>query len=174
VTLRKLELDDIPSEELPFSSSVEFLSSVLMFPRSDPSLAGLHGSPLLEAIDKAAKGVNVFVHCLMGASRSVSIVLAYLMSTFHLPLLDAFQIVCAERPFISPNFGFIRQLYQFQKELVAQWQSAGHSGPPVPLLRVEDVTKLPVASDTHPAVTFLKQIMHHDSAKSDDPLGVEL
>ena len=60
------------------------------------------------------------VHCLMGVSRSATVVLAYLMATQHLYLDDATKIVLKSRNFIHPNDGFIKQLIAFEKQTMGQ------------------------------------------------------
>ncbi|KAH8261610.1 hypothetical protein KR044_012286 [Drosophila immigrans] len=53
----------------------------------------------------------VLVHCLAGVSRSVTVTLAYLMHTRALSLNDAFMLVRARKPDVSPNFHFMHQLH---------------------------------------------------------------
>ncbi|GCB61672.1 dual specificity protein phosphatase 13A [Scyliorhinus torazame] len=61
-------------------------------------------------------GGKVFVHCTFGYSRSVSLVLAYLMTYHHLSLLNALKTVASHRR-IFPNRGFLRQLRDFDTKL---------------------------------------------------------
>uniref|UniRef100_A0A672JHN2 Dual specificity phosphatase 13a n=1 Tax=Salarias fasciatus TaxID=181472 RepID=A0A672JHN2_SALFA len=56
-----------------------------------------------------AAGGRVFVHCLMGVSRSATLVLAFLMITEDLRLQEAVAIVRPHRD-ICPNPGFLQQL----------------------------------------------------------------
>lgn len=57
------------------------------------------------------------VHCLAGVSRSVTVTLAYLMHTKSLCLNDAFSLVRARKPDVSPNFHFMEQLHSFERHL---------------------------------------------------------
>lgn len=57
------------------------------------------------------------MHCLAGVSRSVTITLAYLMYARSLNLNDAFSMVRARKPDISPNFHFMEQLHTFERQL---------------------------------------------------------
>ena len=57
------------------------------------------------------------MHCLAGVSRSVTVTLAYLMHTKSLCLNDAFSLVRARKPDVSPNFHFMEQLHSFEREL---------------------------------------------------------
>ncbi|XP_009068601.1 PREDICTED: dual specificity protein phosphatase 13 isoform B-like [Acanthisitta chloris] len=56
-----------------------------------------------------SSGGKVFVHCAMGVSRSVTLVLAFLMIHENMTLVDALKTVSAHRD-IYPNLGFLNQL----------------------------------------------------------------
>uniref|UniRef100_A0A8C6UGV1 Dual specificity protein phosphatase 8 n=1 Tax=Neogobius melanostomus TaxID=47308 RepID=A0A8C6UGV1_9GOBI len=71
-----------------------------------------------EFIDKAkVSNCRVIVHCLAGISRSATIAIAYIMKTMGLSSDDAYRFVKDRRPSISPNFNFLGQLLEFEKEL---------------------------------------------------------
>lgn len=55
-------------------------------------------------------GMNVLVHCLMGVSRSATIVIAYVMHRMGLLYNKATEYVLNKRFIIAPNKGFVRQL----------------------------------------------------------------
>ena len=57
---------------------------------------------------------NVLVHCMHGRSRSVSIVLAYLMVHADMTLEAAWTHVKRVRPQVRPNEGFMAQLRQLE------------------------------------------------------------
>lgn len=57
------------------------------------------------------------VHCVAGVSRSVSLVLAYLMKYADMSLKNAFQHVRSVRPQIRPNTGFFKQLIEYEQRL---------------------------------------------------------
>ena len=59
---------------------------------------------------------RVLVHCMAGASRSATIVIAYLMWTQKMDFEKAFQFVKDKRD-IFPNYGFEKQLQLFEKLL---------------------------------------------------------
>ena len=65
---------------------------------------------------KQQKQGAVFVHCSRGASRSVSIILAYLICYHGFTYEGALDFVRDGRPEASPNPGFIAQLKEFQRE----------------------------------------------------------
>ncbi|KAH8609622.1 Dual specificity phosphatase catalytic domain [Trypanosoma vivax] len=58
---------------------------------------------------------NVLAHCLVGVSRSASIVAAYIMKRFKYPRDDALRVIKRCRPVICPNPGFCRQLFIWEK-----------------------------------------------------------
>lgn len=59
----------------------------------------------------------VLVHCLGGASRSVTIVISYLMKYKGLTLLESYHFLKKKRFIIRPNIGFMRQLLDYEIEL---------------------------------------------------------
>ena len=52
-----------------------------------------------------------------GISRSVTLVIAYLMQHFGLTMQQAYQFVKEKRPAISPNLNFMGQLVEFEREI---------------------------------------------------------
>jgi len=80
-----------------------------------------HFEETSEWIERArVKGELVIVHCAAGVSRSATIVLAYLMSKERMKLKDAFAFVKKKRPVISPNSGFLFQLWKYEEELFGE------------------------------------------------------
>ncbi|KAJ9579825.1 hypothetical protein L9F63_004531, partial [Diploptera punctata] len=72
----------------------------------------------IEFIDEARSNEKgVLVHCLAGVSRSVTVTVAYLMYKLSLNLNDAFNMVRARKSNIAPNFHFMQQLHNFEREL---------------------------------------------------------
>ncbi|CAK5279122.1 unnamed protein product [Mycena citricolor] len=63
--------------------------------------------------DALADGGKVLVHCVMGVSRSTTVVTAYLMKSRLLSSLDALQLIRTCRPQVQPNYGFRKQLDTF-------------------------------------------------------------
>ncbi|XP_054721978.1 dual specificity protein phosphatase 7-like [Uloborus diversus] len=69
-------------------------------------------------IDEARqKKECILVHCLAGISRSVTITLAYLMQKLSMPLNDAYDFVRQRKANISPNFNFMGQLMDYERQL---------------------------------------------------------
>ncbi|XP_062108445.1 dual specificity protein phosphatase 1-like [Humulus lupulus] len=72
-------------------------------------------------IDEAKRsGGRVLVHCVVGKSRSATIVVAYLMRQHGMTLSEALKLVRSQRPIAAPNRGFMSQLQEFEKSPIAQ------------------------------------------------------
>lgn len=67
--------------------------------------------------DARSMGSKVLVHCMMGISRSATIVIAYLMNRFGMSLPQAYSYVKGKRQEIGPNRHFMRTLVQYEQEL---------------------------------------------------------
>ena len=70
----------------------------------------------------------VYVHCKAGKSRSVTVVLAYLIHANAWTLKTAYAYVAEHRKGISPNIGFVAELMQFEETELGLKQSAGVNG----------------------------------------------
>ncbi|KAL0348801.1 UNVERIFIED_CONTAM: Dual specificity protein phosphatase 1 [Sesamum angustifolium] len=71
-------------------------------------------------IDEArARGGGVLVHCFAGRSRSVTVVVGYLMFKNGMSFTEALQYVKTKRPVASPNSGFMLQLQEYERSLQA-------------------------------------------------------
>ena len=57
-----------------------------------------------------AKGQNVLVHCVQGKSRSVSIVIYYLMTKHGWNVNETLKYIKNLRSIAGPNEGFMQQL----------------------------------------------------------------
>jgi len=60
-------------------------------------------------------GGNVLVHCLAGVSRSVTLVIAYLMTVSDLTWHEALCAVRSARACANPNIGFQQQLILYER-----------------------------------------------------------
>eukprot|EP01102_Stenamoeba_stenopodia_P021045 TRINITY_DN8383_c0_g1_i2.p1 TRINITY_DN8383_c0_g1~~TRINITY_DN8383_c0_g1_i2.p1 ORF type:complete len:1314 (-),score=285.53 TRINITY_DN8383_c0_g1_i2:255-4196(-) len=74
---------------------------------------------------KSATQANgkVLVHCAVGKSRSIAIILAYLVQVCEKSLSDAFSLIKAIRPHANPNPGFTRQLMNLERRCKGTSQS---------------------------------------------------
>lgn len=63
-------------------------------------------------------GKRILVHCLVGMSRSASLVLSYLIKkNLNLTLVDHYSYLKEKRPCIDPNKGFMMKLRAYRKQL---------------------------------------------------------
>ncbi|KAI9637836.1 uncharacterized protein MKK02DRAFT_22401 [Dioszegia hungarica] len=69
-----------------------------------------------------------YVHCRAGKSRSVTVVLAYLIHANAWTLKTAYAYVAERRKGISPNIGFVAELMQFEEAELGVKQSGGVHG----------------------------------------------
>ncbi|XP_064611978.1 dual specificity protein phosphatase 3-like [Liolophura sinensis] len=76
-----------------------------------------HFEEAAEFIDKAlSSGGKVFVHCMMGVSRSATLIIAYLMMKKQMTVTDSIMQIRSKRA-IFPNDGFLLQLCTLNEEL---------------------------------------------------------
>ncbi|KAF7971877.1 hypothetical protein HWV62_19761 [Athelia sp. TMB] len=69
---------------------------------------------------------RVLVHCMLGMSRSASVVLAYLMASRGMSLVVALAHVKVRRIIVQPNAGFVKQLMWYERLLRdrERWKSS--------------------------------------------------
>ncbi|NXC65699.1 DUS5 phosphatase, partial [Anhinga anhinga] len=83
-----------------------------------------HFQEAIDFIDYIRRiGGKILVHCEAGISRSPTICMAYLMKTKKLCLEEAFDYIKQRRSLISPNFGFMGQLLQYESEILSSTPS---------------------------------------------------
>nr|XP_057928293.1 dual specificity protein phosphatase 22-B-like [Doryrhamphus excisus]XP_057928294.1 dual specificity protein phosphatase 22-B-like [Doryrhamphus excisus] len=70
-----------------------------------------------------AKGEGCLVHCVAGVSRSVTLVVAYIMTVTGRGWVESLAAVRAARPCAGPNLGFLRQLEEFENTELKQYQN---------------------------------------------------
>lgn len=61
-----------------------------------------------------SKGGRVLIHCVAGVSRSVAILVMYLISAHNQELRYAYEYILHKRPYITPNDGFKLQMALFE------------------------------------------------------------
>lgn len=88
--------------------------------KADTNIAQ-HFDECFNFIDEAKRlGGGVLVHCFLGRSRSVTIVIAYMMKRHGMSLSQALEHVKSRRQHAAPNYGFMLQLQNFEKSLREQ------------------------------------------------------
>uniref|UniRef100_A0A452HVK5 Dual specificity protein phosphatase n=1 Tax=Gopherus agassizii TaxID=38772 RepID=A0A452HVK5_9SAUR len=107
-------------------------------PVEDSHMADIssHFQEAIDFIDCVRRaGGKILVHCEAGISRSPTICMAYLMKTKKFRLEEAFDYIKQRRSLISPNFGFMGQLLQYESEILSSTPS-----PPVASCKREAVS----------------------------------
>ncbi|KLO18102.1 hypothetical protein SCHPADRAFT_867237 [Schizopora paradoxa] len=120
-------IDDSETQDiiLHLPAAVAFIRDALQ-ESSFPTEPSASGSPIGErGVDKGQheacladtqnqrRNHKVLVHCVMGISRSATVVCAYLMATRRFSPAQALAFVRRRRPQVHPNYGFYRQLAVF-------------------------------------------------------------
>ena len=59
------------------------------------------------------KNNNILVHCFMGASRSASLVLLYLINKKNMEFEEALHFLCEKRKYVNINTTFISQIKKY-------------------------------------------------------------
>ncbi|WVQ78419.1 hypothetical protein IAT38_000505 [Cryptococcus sp. DSM 104549] len=78
--------------------------------------------------DARLHSAPTYVHCQAGKSRSVTVVLAYLIHANAWTLKTSYAYVAERRKGISPNIGFVAELMQFEEAELGLKQSGGVHG----------------------------------------------
>lgn len=109
------------SSEVLFPNTAEFNSIIkIRVPISDLvwSKIDIYFDDTIEKMDaEIKKNGKVLVNCVMGSSRSSTMVLAYLMKKMKIPLRQAYHHLKRQRPCICPNVGFWKQLVIYEKKI---------------------------------------------------------
>ncbi|KAJ7184546.1 protein-tyrosine phosphatase-like protein [Mycena filopes] len=99
---------------VPVSATEE--NNHLVIPVADSEYADLliHLPDACRFIEDAlANGGRVLIHCVMGVSRSTTVLAAYLMKTRSWTTSAAISFIQQFRPRVQPNYGFVKQLDAF-------------------------------------------------------------
>ena len=65
-------------------------------------------------IQKGRMSGGILVHCHAGVSRSVAVIMAYMIDTLKLDAVTAFDVLKRGRPQAHPNVGFQKQIKQYE------------------------------------------------------------
>ena len=102
-------------------------------------------------------GGSILVHCALGMSRSAAVVIAHIMLTERMDVVEAIRDVKSRRPQAGPNPGFYSQLRAFGDELGVNrtaWESSAGAGSPSWLAQIQRDAKK--AKDKEKAESQLK------------------
>ncbi|KAJ3930842.1 MAG: protein-tyrosine phosphatase-like protein [Lentinula lateritia] len=99
----RLQIRDV--EDFPFAELAAHL----------PTTTGF-----IQTAFKANPESRVLVHCVEGISRSVSVVAAFLMAQYGWTPMEAVGYVKEKRKIANPNFGFVKQLYEYGREALGK------------------------------------------------------
>ena len=80
------------------------------------------------------RGGRVLVHCMLGVSRSTSLVLAYLMKYRNMSLKSSYDLVVSKRSCVRPNPGFWRQLVDYEKKLFSSYKPKNETSIPISIV----------------------------------------
>ncbi|KAG0223292.1 hypothetical protein BGX31_008579 [Mortierella sp. GBA43] len=81
----------------------------------------------MQAVDiiAASNDSPIYVHCKAGKSRSVTAIIAYLITQLHWPLNKAYQHVLTQRPCMCPNIGFVTELMRMEERTLGGNERSG-------------------------------------------------
>ncbi|TKY54045.1 Dual specificity protein phosphatase 1 [Spatholobus suberectus] len=103
---------------IPPAHPADFVYKIINVVDRDEEDLKQYFNECFDFIDEAKRhGGGVLIHCFAGRSRSVTIVVAYLMKTRGMSFFEALKHVRSIRPVAGPNHGFICQLKDFEKSL---------------------------------------------------------
>ncbi|XP_041478000.1 dual specificity protein phosphatase 19-like [Lytechinus variegatus] len=70
-------------------------------------------------------GGRVLVHCNAGRSRSTTIVVGYILADEHVRISKTLEEIRIHRPFVKPNDGFMQQLEEYERSILAEGGATG-------------------------------------------------
>ena len=62
-------------------------------------------------------GDIMLIHCKFGISRSVSLIIAYLIKYFGFTVQKALSYIQTKRNHVNPNKGFLDQLFEYERKI---------------------------------------------------------
>lgn len=107
-----INIDDIPA------ASDEMMKKV--FPKALPFLDRY-------AHPHSPHRKRVLIHCMAGVSRSTTVLTAWLMKSFGMPLDEALKLIKTKRPIVNPNHGFMKILREYE-HFIKRWKFSRPNG----------------------------------------------
>ncbi|SPO25102.1 uncharacterized protein UTRI_02797_B [Ustilago trichophora] len=112
--------------------------------------------------DARLRSEPVYVHCKAGKSRSVTIVIAYLIHALGWTLQRSYSYVMEKRAAICPNIGFVAELMRYEERELKLTRSTGiHSNSPA-------LTHSPISKSSPQLLPAWGEAMSNGQAKSND------
>lgn len=106
-TCKQIEITDEETTNIIqfFPECIEFINSAL-YP---------DGAPAPGSGSTGKHQGNILIHCAQGISRSVAVIMAYLMQSYSLSVKNSLHAVRRKSPEVQPNTAFMEQLELFSK-----------------------------------------------------------
>lgn len=79
-----------------------------------------HFEKAVKFIHESLQTTNVLVHCAAGISRSVCLIIAYMIKFHKMKPSEALIKIRQTRPWAGPNEGFTEQLEKYYKEVMEE------------------------------------------------------
>ncbi|RNA37396.1 dual specificity phosphatase [Brachionus plicatilis] len=138
------------AQELP-KQDIAGVESIKLFLDDTPyALINVYFDRLADKMhEHLTRGGRVLVHCMLGVSRSTSLVLAYLMKYKNMSLKSAYDLAASRRPCARPNPGFWRQLVDYEKKLASSYQSKSEI--PIPISIASSSRSRPASAARYPS-----------------------
>ncbi|CAO1615716.1 unnamed protein product [Parajaminaea phylloscopi] len=113
--------DGASPESLPLGDVFDRYLKIPMWDNVEARGVAGHFEQACQFLDDARlHDAPVYVHCRAGKSRSVSVVIAYLIHAYKWSLRKAYAYVVERRSDVSPNIGFVSCLMAFEEMTLSQ------------------------------------------------------
>jgi protein-tyrosine phosphatase len=99
-----------------FNSKVTYMENTAIDDNEEADVLQ-HFETTFDFIENVAKDKAVLVHCVVGASRSSSVVIAYLMKKNNWDVNTALEYARSRRSVVKPNAAFLKQLHEYGKKI---------------------------------------------------------
>uniref|UniRef100_A0A672FHC7 Dual specificity phosphatase 22 n=1 Tax=Salarias fasciatus TaxID=181472 RepID=A0A672FHC7_SALFA len=127
-----LDINTFSGEETYRRCKMKSPSSLIFIEYSSNHLFNVSGSTRTQYFrdsimfihESRLKGEGCLVHCVAGVSRSVTLVVAYIMTVTGRGWVEALAAVRSARPCAGPNLGFLRQLEEFENTELREVRAA--------------------------------------------------